>query len=371
MSTSSVIDIHDEPLVVSDENVEAPKWTTERGPIFGSATRDFVADNTGLLLVVLSQVFSSMMNAVVKRLSAIDPPVSASQVILVRMGITYSCSLVYMIATGVEDPILGPKGVRLLLVFRGISGFISLFGMYFSLQYLSLSDATVLTFLSPLCTAVAGAIFLKESFRLSQALAGVVSLAGVILIARPPFLFNGSYGISTDAPMTPIPPMDAVSDEKSAGMRMIAVGLSLLGVFGTTGAFVAIRAIGKQAHTLHIMGAFALQSILATSLGMVMTKTPFVIPSRVEWFFLLFMVGILGFVAQVLLTMGLQREAAGRASMALYTQIIFATIFQLIIFHTYPSWLSVLGTTLILSSALYVAMNKEKKTYTACPVEDK
>ncbi|KIL61027.1 hypothetical protein M378DRAFT_868689 [Amanita muscaria Koide BX008] len=349
------MDIHEEPLLDTEETVEASKWTMKKRSLF-SSVREFVSDNTGLLLVLLSQVFFSMMNAAVKQLSTIDPPVSTLQVILVRMGITYTCSLVYMIAAGVEDPILGPKGVRTILAFRGISGFIGLFGIYFSLQYLSLSDATVLTFLSPLCTAAAGAILLKENFRLSQAFAGVVSLVGVILIARPPFLFKGN-SISMDAAVMPISAIVIFNDEESVGMRVIAVGVALLGVLGMTGAYVAIRAIGKRAHTLHIMSSFALQSVIVTALGMVITKTPFVVPSRFEWFSLLLIVGIFGFVAQVLLTMGLQREAAGRASMAVYTQIVFATIFQLIIFHTYPSRLSILGTILILSSALYVAVN--------------
>lgn len=53
-----------------------------------------------------------------------------------------------------------------------MNSFIGLYGIYFSLQYLSLSDATVLTFLSPMFTAVAGAVFLKEHLTLKQVLAG-------------------------------------------------------------------------------------------------------------------------------------------------------------------------------------------------------
>lgn len=52
------------------------------------------------------------------------------------------------------------------------SRFFGLFGVYYSLQYLSLSDATVLTFLGPLFTGIAGAIFLKEKFTLKEGLAG-------------------------------------------------------------------------------------------------------------------------------------------------------------------------------------------------------
>lgn len=102
------------------------------------------------------------------------------------------------LCTKVDDPILGPKEVRPLLIFRGVSGcvsspflslycpsidlrtrFFGLFGIYYSLQYLSLSDATVLTFLSPLCTAIAGALFLKEKMRRTQALAGRKRLFGL------------------------------------------------------------------------------------------------------------------------------------------------------------------------------------------------
>ena len=72
-----------------------------------------------------------------------------------------------MFAAKIPDPFLGPKGVRMLLLTRGFSGlvlrhilsnianitiparsFFGLFGIYYSLQYLSLSDATVLTYVS-------------------------------------------------------------------------------------------------------------------------------------------------------------------------------------------------------------------------------
>ena len=58
------------------------------------------------------------------------------------------------------------------LLLTTLRRFIGLYGIYFSLQYLSLSDATVLTFLAPMFTAVAGAVFLKEHLSLKQVLAG-------------------------------------------------------------------------------------------------------------------------------------------------------------------------------------------------------
>jgi len=44
--------------------------------------------------------------------------------------------------------------------------------MYFSLQYLSLSDAVVLKFLAPILTGFSGAIFLGESLLLKEVIAG-------------------------------------------------------------------------------------------------------------------------------------------------------------------------------------------------------
>ena len=50
--------------------------------------------------------------------------------------------------------------------------FVGLFGIYYSLQYLSLTDATVLTFLVPMCTAMTGAFFLGEKFSRREVFAG-------------------------------------------------------------------------------------------------------------------------------------------------------------------------------------------------------
>ncbi|KIL58921.1 hypothetical protein M378DRAFT_287647 [Amanita muscaria Koide BX008] len=74
------MDIHEEPqLTDTEETVEAPKCAIKTRSIFSSA-REFVTDNTGLLLVLLAQAFLTMMHAAAKQLSTVDPPVSALQV---------------------------------------------------------------------------------------------------------------------------------------------------------------------------------------------------------------------------------------------------------------------------------------------------
>jgi len=307
--------------------------------------KEFFSLNAGLLLVVAAQGVFSLVNVAVKILQSLDNPVSTLELIIVRMGITYICSVAYMLLRGIPHPFSGPEGVRLLLVFRGITGFVGLNGTYFSLQYLSLSDATVLAFLVPMCTAFAGSVFLKETFTRKEAIAGLCSLLGVVLIARPEFIFGQQPG----------------STKTDGEHRLLAIGIALLGVVGSTGAMTSIRAIGMRAHPMHLLAFFSLQSVFGASVLMIILRTPVVIPTRLAWLGLLFIIGVLGFLAQILLTMGFQREEAGRASMALYAQIIFATILERIFFSdTNPSFFSFLGTSIIVTSAVYVAATKKR-----------
>ncbi|KAG6828957.1 hypothetical protein H0H92_006184 [Tricholoma furcatifolium] len=332
-----------------------------------------VEGNTGLLLITAAQAFFSLMNVAVKTLNSIDPPVSPLQLIVVRMGITYFCSLFYMLATKVPDPVFGPKGIRLLLVFRGFSGFFGLFGIYYSLQYLSLSDATVLTFLAPLFSGIAGAIFLKENYTKAQALA---SSRLRLILAHPPSLIADPA--PADLIVNEIDYSALVAgelDKVTPEQRLMAVGCAMLGVLGATGACkhlsamrlrplifgldTSIAAMGKRAHPMHAMLAFSSQSTIVAGIGMAIQGTPIVIPARIEWLMMLLMIGGFGFIAQALLTMGLQRDALGRGSIAVYTQIVFAGLLERFFFKVEPSYLSLFGTLIIVSSALYVAVTKE------------
>lgn len=313
-----------------------------------SITR-FTSNNAGMLLIISSQFFFASMDISVKMLNALEPPIHALQIIVIRMGITLICCEIYMTAMGIPDPIAGPKGVRTILIIRGITGFFGLSGLYWSLQYLSVADATVLIFLTPLTAAVAGSTLLKENYSIKQAIAGVFSLLGVVLIARPAILF-GSLDVTPQV-LRP----DATSAQRLAG-----VGACMISVLGNTGAYTSIRAIGKRAHPMHIMSYFSLWCTIISSLGMVVFKIPIVYPTSWTWVFLLFMVGVFGYVAQTLLTMGLQRETVSRGVTGMYAQVLFVVVLERIFLGVIPSLLSALGAAIIMSSALYVVMQKEK-----------
>lgn len=84
----------------------------------------------------------------------------------------------------------GPKPLRSLLILRALGGFFGVYGIYQSVRWLALSDAMVLTFLAPIFTSYACSLFIPgEKFGLRQQLAAIISLCGVVFIAQPTFLF--------------------------------------------------------------------------------------------------------------------------------------------------------------------------------------
>ena len=121
--------------------------------------------------------------------------------------------------------------------------FTSITGVYYSLSYLSLSDATVLTFLAPTSTTIVAAILLGEKLSWKQLVAGrtsrhsmrfafrtlicavvpVFSLFGVVLIARPEFIFGTQSQLPDVISTEDMIGTDSTNDVTPA-QRLAAVG---------------------------------------------------------------------------------------------------------------------------------------------------
>ncbi|KAF8499631.1 integral membrane protein DUF6 [Russula emetica] len=324
---------------------DLPSSQSERWHSARSSVSAFFDKNAGLSLIAASQFFFSAMNICVKWLNSLDEPVPILELIWVRMTITYIGSVAYMLWRKIPDPLLGPKEVRGLLVIRGFVGFIGLAGMYLSLEHLSVSDATMLTFITPILLGFSGAIFLKEPLSLREMLSGLCSFFGVILIARPQFLIGGPKG----------DPSEVVIPRE----RMQSVTVGLIGVLGMASAYTLLRAIGKRAHTLHSLVFYSFSCVLGSTAGMIIFKISPVIPTHALWLAMLLLIGIFGLISQTLLVMGFQRETASRGALAIYTSIVFAVALEFIVFHTAPSVLSITGAAIIISSATYTSLTKK------------
>ncbi|KAJ9310020.1 hypothetical protein DTO217A2_306 [Paecilomyces variotii] len=331
----------------------------------------------GMIMVMLSQFFGASMN-VMTRLLEIDGAhgkgMDPFQILFARMSITAIASYAYMWYAKVPHP-LGTREVRWPLVLRAFGGFFGVFGIYYAMLYMPLSEATVLTFLSPIVACYACSFLMpNEPFTRKQQLAGIVSLLGVALIAQPFGQGSTSADVSPDEGNTSADtgqpqPVDAYH-------HMLAVLVSLVGVLGAACAYTTIRWIGTRAHALVSVTYFSTWTTIVSVVAiLVIPSTNFRLPGNMTEWMLLLGLGVAGFVLQFLLTAGLAyvpppkpgqsvraHSSSGhgsRATSMVYTQMLFALFYDKVIWNSTPSAASWAGSGLILGSAIYVAVARE------------
>ncbi|OKL58958.1 hypothetical protein UA08_05524 [Talaromyces atroroseus] len=349
----------------------------------------------GMLMVVLSQYFGASMNVmtqILERDGAHGKAMHPFQILFTRMILTATASYFYMWYVRVPDP-FGTRGITWLLILRAAGGFFGVFGMYFSLLYMPLSEATVITFLSPIVACYACSFLMpNEPFTRKQQLAGLISLVGVVLIARPfsggritgevevpPEISPGNSTTMNNNNMTMTLSDNDIAEGLGAVHHLMAIGFGLLGVFGSACAFVTIRLIGSRAHPLVSVTYFSTYTTLVSVIALIaIPSVSFRVPGNLTEWGLLIGLGVTGFTMQYLLTAGLayqppvfgvkqqqqqQQKQVGsgtRATSMVYTQMLFALFYDKVVMHSSPSAISWAGSGLILGSALYVGIIRDK-----------
>lgn len=301
------------------------------------------------------------------------------QMLLMRQALTALCCCIYMSWMKTPDFPMGKKGLRGLLVARGFSGFFGIFGMWYSMMYLPLADATVITFLAPSVAGVFCYFTLHEPFTRPERMATLVALFGVVLIAQPVTLFSKS---PTEEPSTTEPPesegsLPGAEHLVTADERLFAVGIALLGVLGAAGAFTTLRAIGNRAHPLLSVNYFSIICTIicvttltaAPALDIAQPSLKWVQPTSGKQWALLLLLGVFGFIMQYLLSSGLAGDKSNRANAMVYTHMLFAASFDRWVFGHEMGLMSFAGCTLILGSAIGVVMTKKAPSAKADDIE--
>lgn len=283
----------------------------------------------GLWLFVLSTLFGTGMSLCAKLLNA--EKIGVFEVIWVRSAFLIAFTAPTLIRLGV-DPFADPQR-RWLYCLRGLLGFGSVSTLYGAVCLLPMADANTLAFLAPLWAAALSPAVLGETP--PRALVGAlpVSLAGVLLVARPTFLFGGAT--------------------HPTNLWGIAVGL-VQSLFSAT-AKMAVRALNSSdelmAAIIFSMGAM---SILGATVAVVVTRS-FVLPTTRYQILLLAGNGLMGLGNQVSQTAALQRTKAASAIAMSYLSVIWGLMADIALFHMTPSYLSLLGAVIICGSSFVVA----------------
>ncbi|KAG0670168.1 hypothetical protein C6P42_004108, partial [Pichia californica] len=321
----------------------------------------------GVFMTLISQFFNCLMVMFCKLLITdkdFETPLHPLQILFVRMFITYIFCIIYFvfIEKNTDFP-FGPKGYRKLLFLRAFGGFIGVGGQYWSLLYLNVSDTVAITFLAPTVTSFMAYISLGERFTKIEAIGGLVAFFGVILIAKPHFLlsiFNNNNNNNNS--------IDLDSDN-STNLRLIGSCFAFFSTFGTGVAMCAIRKIGFNAHPLFMVSVYALFTVIASFIGiLILPGLSFQTPHTIKQWILLTAIGITGFVMQFLLTAGMQREKAARAIAMNYTQLIYASIFDFFVNGTIPKGWSLLGELIIIAAVFSIIYFKDNSIPNSIPI---
>ena len=287
---------------------------------------------TGPRYMLISALSFALMAALVKEAGQLGVPLL--QIIFVRAVISVVLSLADIRRARVHP--LGQR--RVLLLGRGVSGFLALTGVFYALIHLSMAQATVLQYLHPVFTALLAFLFLAERPAMATIACIVLSLLGLACIVSPYWWEPGN----TAAPVLPV----------LAG---------LAGAFGSGVAYTLVRKLVATEHPSVIVLYFPLVCLPGTIL---LGGGDFIWPTVTGWWVLLG-VGCFTQFGQLALTKAMQLDAASRVTSLSYVQIIFAAVLGWLFFGEIPTQTTLLGGGLILLGAVVSAWMQPRPTQPA------
>lgn len=290
----------------------------------------------GLVLATISSLFFSLCSVIVKWMVDVDPmELAACRFIGVLLP------AIPIVIYRKEKPF--PKGKRFMLLLRSFVGTTGLMLSFYAFRHMPLADASVVVFSVPVFVAIFARLFLKEPCGLFNVITVILTLIGVVLITRPPIIFNEMV------------PALASPNEKVKTDLWGAVAAFSATLFGAN-AYVLLRAL-KGLHFSVIMtnfGSFALVQTLLVSYLLGTLCIPKCGIDRI----LIVALALFSFGGQILLTLSLQLEQAGPVAIARSADIVFAFIWQILFFEEVPNMYSIGGAFLVTSSVILTGVRK-------------
>ncbi|XP_003255287.1 solute carrier family 35 member G1 isoform X1 [Nomascus leucogenys] len=289
----------------------------------------------GLFYTLLSAFLFSLSSLFVKKVQDVHAVEISAFRCVFQMLVVIPC-LIYR-----KTGFIGPKGQRIFLILRGVLGSTAMMLIYYAYQTMSLADATVITFSSPVFTSIFAWICLKEKYSPWDALFTVFTITGVILIVRPPFLFGS----------------DTSGMEESYSGHLKGTFAAIGSAVFAASTLVILRKMGKSVD-------YFLSIWYYVVLGLV--ESVIILSVLGEWslpycgldrLFLIF-IGLFGLGGQIFITKALQIEKAGPVAIMKTMDVVFAFIFQIIFFNNVPTWWTVGGALCVVASNVGAAIRK-------------
>jgi drug/metabolite transporter (DMT)-like permease len=278
----------------------------------------------GIYFKLSSLVLFCTMDAMVK---ALGDTYGSFQLMLFRSAIALIPVAVLIWRAG------GLKIVRAnrpwLQAARVIIGFGSLLGFFYVFPRMPLVDAYAISFAAPLFMVALSVPLLREPVGWRRWSAVAIGFFGVLIMLDP------------------------------WGMEVHPISLILLAAtFCYALSTILVRLLSRHDHDIVTLFWFALAASAVSLFGAI---PEWRWPSPMDWVWLI-VLGLLGGVAQILITRAWRLAPAAVLAPFDYTSIVLAVLFGYLWFHEEPSWTVWYGLPLVIGSGLYILHRERVRT---------
>jgi len=270
----------------------------------------------GIYLRLSGLALFCTMDAMVKALGGVYGPF---QLMLFRSAIALIPIAIIVWRAG--DPSIVRSRRPWLQVVRIVAGLGSMTGFFYVFPRMALVDAYAISFAAPLFMVALAVPMLGEQVGWRRWSAVAVGFVGVLVMLDP-------FGLSFQT------------------MSLVVLAATFCYSLST----VMVRLTSRYDHDAATMFWFALVSSVISLVG---GAADWVWPTAIDWLWLI-VLGLLGGIAQVLVTRAWRLAPAAVLAPFDYSSIVLAMLYGYLWFREEPSWTVWLGLPLVIGSGLYI-----------------
>lgn len=214
--------------------------------------------------------------------------------------------------------------------FRSIAGLVGNLMFFFAFQRLPVADVTVISQAVPIFSCILAIFFLKEIIGWRRWAAIIIGFFGVIIAINP------------------------------TGEIALASIYALVATLMWSITIIFLRLLGTTEHPVKTVFYFMLISVIITSLFQpFLWKQP-----SLDVILLFFGLGTTAFITQILMTYALQKAPASIVSPFNYSGIVWAIVFDYIIWNSIPVMTTIIGGLIITITGIYIFRREAIKKIT-------
>jgi len=290
-------------------------------------------NHLGGICMILSVLFFSFMDCLIK-LTATDFAVGQVMFSRALFGLI---PIFFLIPKNKLKNFYKTKHVSLHF-HRSFWGAIAMYSIFVGIRNLGLAEVTSIAFSGPIWVVIFSILFLGEKIRMKRWIAVGLGFVGVLIISKPGFDNLNFYYI-----------------------------YPIIFTLGFAGVSIFIRRLTLLGEPVYLIAFYF--SICSAIFGLfTLPLGGWVMPSLFD-LGLLILIGLLGSIANLLLTKSYQLAEVSLTTPLKYLSLVFAIIFGFYLFNEIPTSYTLSGASLIVisSAIIFVREHQLKKTISTLP----